>query len=1454
MEDFRRLFHPLISEWFSSTYGKPTDIQVKAWKHTFTGHHILLTAPTGSGKTLAAFLAGLNQLITGTWSHGKVRILYISPLKALNNDIRVNLLKPLSELKHLFATKGESFPDIRVFTRSGDTPQSERRKMVSHPPEILITTPESLNLILSSPRSRMILDSLEMVILDEIHAILGTKRGTHTITAIDRLSTLSGEFLRIGLSATVKPLGMAAPFLGGFRILKRGNTVNYEAREVQVISSTISKAYEVKVEYPGNMEERLIDGSIYPALIEELKSLIQWKQSTLVFTNSRKMSEKITRMINEGEDEIIATAHHGSLSKELRAVVEERLKRGDLKAIVATSSLELGIDIGALDQVVLVEAPFSISSGIQRSGRAGHGVNETSRSIIYPLYGMDLVHAAVAARRIMDQDIEATKVPESPLDVLAQIIISMVSIQDYSKEELFGIIRSSYPYRNLTEGSFDRLLSMLAGRYADTRIRELEAAITWDRLDNRIRGKSGSLMRLYLSGGTIPDRGYYTLRIMGSGAKIGELDEEFVWERSVGDLFTLGNQTWRIRKIDHQNVEVVPEAGKGSMAPFWKGEPFGRDFTYSESIGNFLEEINALCEDEKGEEKLIASWPVSKEAAERILAFADLQKKLTRKPLPSRYRLLIEHLHDPGGLEEDKHVILHTLWGGKVNAPFSIALSQAWEEQYGYSLKIFFDDDSIMINLPNELEMRELLSMVTAGNIEALLRKKLESTGFFGGRFRENAGRALLLPKRSFKQRMPLWMTRMKSKKLLEGVRKYEDFPILAETWRSCLEDDFDLDALSLVLDELTAGTIEIVETNTYTPSPFAAGTNWSQTNQFMYEDDTPQGSSPSALRQDVIQEVLTSRGLTIPIPEEIITEFVSKLQRTWPDYSPGRPDDLLDHLKERLLIPIPEWQKLLDTIQRDHTDLQEIIKPIKGKHLTFRLPGGSIDCVISQEILKLHPGFSEIKNGSISGIIQDDQLEVFLTQWLGFYGPLDIADIQALFGVETEKLLIILSEMKEEGILFLDREGGNFRVCDAENLEILLRMKRMRGRKSFEALPLDHLQPFLAQWQGITERGGNLENLRESLEKLFGYPAPAAAWEEEILPARLSHYYPHWLDSLFQNSSLIWAGREKGNTLFCFEEDIDLFLPQEETAAGETPKEPSLFTDKNGRYGFWDIQQSTGLPSGKLTELLWSQVWQGRISNDSYTTLRRGIENGFRAESAAAGRNRPRSRRGFRGWEKSRPLAGNWFILRRIAPEDLFEQEQAAHERVRQLLQRYGILFRQLLNREIPELRWAPVFRILRRMELSGEVLGGHFFKGISGLQFADPGAVRMMEKGLPEDSLYFINAADPASLCGRGIEELKGTLPSRLPTTHLVFRGVKLLLTSKRKGRDLTFHIPPDDPKAVDAMFFFKELLGREINPMKAVRVEEINGESVFQSPYRQVLYSAGFRSDLKAYILRL
>jgi len=1473
------IFHPLIRKWFAEKVGVPTEVQRLAWPAIASGEHVLATAPTGSGKTLAAFLWAIDRLATGAWERGRTSVLYVSPLRALNNDVRKNLLAPLAGIAEYFSMAGGVFPEVQVLTRSGDTPQSERRAMLRRPPEILITTPESLNILLLNDGGRRVISTVKTVILDEIHALAGSKRGTHCITAVEWMVPLCGEFRRVALSATVRPLEEVAAFAGGYELVAAAEGAEYRPRRVRIIEAPSEKRFEVSVEFPGEEERaREESGSIWPALVRRFREEILSHRSTLLFCNSRRLAEKVTRLVNEDGNGGLAYSHHGSLSREVRLRVEEMLKAGELRAIVATNTLELGIDIGELDRVVLVQSPFLVSSAIQRVGRAGHGVGGVSRGVIYPTHGMDLLCAAVLSRCLQARDLEEVHIIHSPLDVLAQVLLAMTAVEEWRVDDLYDRVRASHPYRGLPRRQFDLVLEMLAGRYAGTNVRGLSARVSYDRMEGTVRAMEGARGTLYLSGGTIPDRGYYDLRAGESRAKIGELDEEFVFERSVGDTFALGNQVWKIVDVSHNAVDVVPDREKPGIIPFWKAEERSRDFHLSSRLLEFLERADATLDDDSFMEELRGGCRLGDGAAEALRDFLTRQKIATGRELPHRHHVVIEEMRDPAGRDDAAQVVLHTLWGGAVNRPFAMALASALGERYGQRVEVLSDNDSIIAILPHGFDRGGILSLVTPENIETLIRKRLEETGFFGARFRENAGRALLLPSAGFNRRLPLWINRLRAKKLLAEVAGYDDFPVTLETWRTCLRDEFDLENLALLLEELRGGTIRVSEFVTLAPSPFAAGIAFRETAAHLYDDDTPAGGTRTASRKDLIAEIAGSRLLRPRIPEGVIALFEEKVRRLAPGYAPETPLALLEWVKERMIVPAGEWELLLAAARRDYgIGADDLAGPVAGKLASVVFPGATRRVICALEDLPriagacgtdarglspepVLPGAdigTRLERLRVTPPSRDEETsfvrrEDIIVRHLRHSGPVPPSELNELLGFPPIELGEMTAALEEEGLVVADafRDGGSVEVCDRENLESLLRMLRKSGRKPFETLPARYLPLFVATVQGLARSGEGGEALKGRLEALFGHPAPVRAWEEYILPARIAGYRGNMLDGLFRESGLAWFGCGKEKCAFALLPKLELFSGG---PPGGDADIDALLPDRRGRFGFPDMRRHAGVPTAEATERVWRAAWKGLISNDTFEALRAGIHAGFEAPDIAEDAPRRRGRAsGFARWYHFQPFTGSWFALPwPPRPEDPVEELEIEKERVRLLLARYGIIFRELCDRELPPFRWGVLFRTLRVMELSGEVVAGRFFEGIGGPQFISREGLALLERGLDEELVYWMNAADPASLCGAGVEGLKETLPPRRATTYLVFHGARPVLVAAKSGGAVSIGIAPGELRD-EHLALFRALTSRDFNPLPAARVETINGVRAATSPYADYFLGTGFRREYRGLAL--
>ncbi len=1445
------LFHPLIEKWFREEVGVPTDVQAKAWPEIAEGKHVLVTAPTGSGKTLTAFLWALNQLITGQWELGVTRVLYLSPLKALNNDIRRNLIEPLNALKKVFEEAGKPFPKIRIQTRSGDTSQSDRRKMLRHQPEILITTPESLNLMLSSMSGRSLLMGLESVILDEIHGVLDSRRGTYLMAAVDRLVPLSGEFQRITLSATIRPMETVAAFIGGYQRMGE----KYIPREVIQVSSGIQKEYQLKVFFPDILDkEEESDDSVWDPLVEEFKVIIDGNRSTLFFVNNRRLCEKLALKINRNSPVPLAYAHHGSLSREIREEVERKLKAGELRAIIATNSLEMGIDIGSLDEVVLVQSPPAVSSAIQRIGRAGHQVGQKSKGMLFPTHSQDFLEAAVLAKQIQLRDIEPIAPIEKPLDVLAQIILSMVGVEVWDLDALFALLKTSFPYRKLSRREFDLVVHMLAGRYADSRLRELKPRVSLDGIDNTIRARKGALLALYLSGGVIPDRGYFHLRHEQTDARLGELDEEFVWEARVGQVFTLGAQSWRIRKITHNDVFVLPAGPNSPAIPFWIAEDNYRGFHFSEAIGQFLEKADMEMYNRSFRDELMAEHSMNEISADQLLEYLKRQKKITGEALPHRHHLVVEHVESGPETQEGNQIILHTLWGGKVNRPFSLALDAAWEERYHQRLEVFVNNDCVALMVPIEVTAADILSLVSSTRVEELIRRRLEGSGFFGARFRECAGRAMLVNRSKFNQRVPLWMTRLKSQKLMESVLHFEDFPVLLESWRTCFRDEFDIVSLKLVLSEIECGVIQCSETKTSTASPFGQSASWRQVNQYMYKRDDAKADKTSNLNKDLLKEVVFDETIRPAVPQKIMESFVVKRQRLLEGYRPESSEELLDWIKERIFLSREEFK----TVNPYELAGEELPKEVSAKLLWVKPQWAKEPLVVAREFaagLRRFYRKVEIELTDWAGIALDfapsDEINIsqWFGEWLSFFGPLSKNQIQDRLGLPESLLESYLDELIEaEQVItgHLIEESDEVLICDATNYEFLLRQKRAQATPPFEALPIAHLGLFLAEQQGLLKREEDMDGFLRQMDRLLLYPMTAGLWESEIFPARMNRYQPSFMDSTMQEGDFIWWGLPGQKIVFSYTQDLDLWGFENED---EVFDDNDLIEEEGVKMDFAVLKERSNLSQAELHEKIWESVWQTKISNDGFSALRKGLLNQFKLPKALPATS-SRSRRGragtgsrsqFERWQGALPLSGNWFRLaKENLGEDLLGEEELKKDRVRLLFDRYGILFRELLLRESPVFQWRNLFRTLRIMELSGEIFSGYFFENIQGPQFITPGAFRKLQrlKGDSCKEVYWLSAQDPISLCGVALDKLKGKLPKRVGSHHLVYRGVELILVSQRLGKEIDISISPDDETLLQAFGVFEHLLTRQFQPLSKLKIETINGEKASSSEYLPAL----------------
>ncbi len=1434
-------FHPGIAAWFASAFEAPTEVQAQSWPRIAAGEHLVITAPTGSGKTLTAFLWALNAFATGASLPGATRVLYVSPLKALNNDIRRNLTEPLRQLRDVFGDRGETFPSVRAATRSGDTPPGERQRLLRRPPEILITTPESLLLLLTTTRGRQALSTVETVIVDEIHSIVENRRGASLMTSLERLVEIAGEFQRIALSATVRPIDAVARFVGG-------SDANDRARAVGTVCATSDKKIELAVRFPEAARYAAENGKkVWEPLSDVFRDVIDANRSTLLFANSRRLAEKITLKLNDDALSPIAYAHHGSLSREVRTEVERRFKDGELKAIVATNSLEMGIDIGDLDEVVLVQSPPSLAASLQRIGRAGHNVGDTSRGSLFPTHARDFLEAAAIANAVRARDIEPLTAISNPLDVLAQVLVSMTASETRTVEEAYRTIRRAGPYASLDRQQFDLVVEMLAGRYAGTRIRELQPRIAFDRIRDTLKARKSAVFALYNAGGTIPDRGYFKLRHADSGALIGELDEEFVWEATIGQNFTLGAQNWRIERITHNDVLVRSAEAKATAPPFWRAENMDRSFYFSQRVGDFLEFANGLLAAGAGDElerHLRENLAFEAIAAEELRDYLARQREASGRDLPHRHHLLVEHIRTgPGGYagpDRNQQVVLHTAWGGRVNRPIALAMEAAWRQRFDTEADIHADNYAIVAQVQQGVDPSALLSLVTPDNFEALLRQSLEGSGFFGARFRECAGRALLLTRQRFNQRMPLWLTRMQAKKLLTAIRSLHNFPILLETWRACLGDEFDMPAAREALADLETGAITISITEGSAPTPFAAGIAFDQVSRYMYADDTPERQAPSALSENLIRQAVHDQRLRPSIAQDAIADFESKAQRTASGYAPQDADDLAEWVKERVLIPAAELPALGANLSGDMPDAI-----IRMAHRTNTWFVHAEDAAHIERMLFGAPGAPGDRDDP------RDAMQLF-TEFIRFYGPRTLEELRALFPLEPGALDGILasladSEILVEGPLVQGSEDSHF--CDAENLEALIRFQRAARRAMVEPQPVRKLPAFIAAWQRVGAKASESPQL-DVAEQLRGFIAPLPFWLEDAWRSRLTGFEPEMLASASANHGLTWRGAGRERITFGFDDELDALAP----AASAAPAITALFADPAARYTFAQLMDASGMDADAFNALFWKAVWAGQVVSDSVLPLKIGAAQRFKLagtapdqRQAASASDRRRSRQHARARARARHVArgwpGNWMLASADpeaaaqspspSPPNPIETLEAAKDLSRVLLDRYGIVNRDIAAREGGVFRWRDLFRALRVMELSGEVVAGLFFQDLSGPQFALPAAARELGRlKTDRQATFWVNAVDPIAPTGLGLDW--EALPRRRVQNHLGFHAGELAFVVENSGKRLRIRLEPDDP-ALDALAIH---LAPILRARRRVVIETINDLPARQSPYLEAL----------------
>jgi ATP-dependent helicase Lhr and Lhr-like helicase len=1394
------LFRPETRAWFERNFAEPTPAQAQGWPAIAGGGHVLIQAPTGSGKTLAAFLSAIDRL-TESPANG-LRVLYVSPLKALNYDVERNLRGPLAGLRS----------ELRVTVRTGDTPQKERAAMLREPPDILITTPESLFLLLTS-RARELLRSVDTLILDEVHAVAGTKRGAHLALSVERLDALASQPIqRIGLSATQRPLEEIGRFVSG-------------GREIQLVDAGVAKELDLEVVVPvedmrepgesreEGWETRSIWPSIYPALVE----LVRAHRSTIVFVNNRRLAERLALRLNEAAEEEMARAHHGSLAREQRTVIEEDLKAGRIPCLVATSSLELGIDMGAVDLVIQVESPKSVARGLQRVGRAGHSLGEVSRGRIFPKFRADLLESAVVAQRMRAGLIEETQIPRNPLDVLAQQIVGICADEEIEVAELHGLVRRAYPFADLSRAQLENVLDMLAGRYPSDEFAELRPRIIWDRTAGVVRGRPGARRLAVTNAGTIPDRGLFGVFIAGeTGGRVGELDEEMVYEARAGQVIVLGASSWRIEEITRDRVLVSPAPGVPGAVPFWKGEGVGRPYELGEAIGKFARELLAQKEPEVPD--------LDERAQRNLLAFLREQEKATGA-LPSDRTVVVERFRDEIG---DWRICILTPFGARVHAPWAMAVGARLRESLGLEVQSIWSDDGMAFHLPDaDSPPATDLLMLDPDELEDLVLAEVGQTALFGARFRENAARALLIPRRRPGERTPLWQQRLKAQGLLQVARKYASFPIVLETYRECLQDVFDLPALKRLLTRLRARELDLVDVETATASPFASSLLFDYIATYMYEDDTPPAERRAqalSLDRDLLRELLGQEELRELIDPAVLAEVEASLLP-----KPRNAEELYDLLRLRG-----------HQLEYDAGFAETLVRERRAFRFGDALAAAE-DAGRYRDALGIVPasGLPDVFLEPVPGALRS-----LVARWARGRGPFTTAEATWWFGVDVEDELREL-ERDEKLVRGELRPGGTEREwCDPEVLRRLRRASLAALRREVEPVEQAALGRFLPSWHGIDRRA----SLREALIPLQALALPVALWEAEVLPRRVLDYRPEQLDQLSASGELVWVGAGLDRVAVFFRDDAPLLGRPAAASAPDEDAHEAIRRALEGRAVFWhelldrtDLEAETALPA------LWDLVWSGEVTNDSWSPLR--------AERRYQPPRPDRRARRFSRARAHRPTAtqGRWSLA-----ADLFAGGDPDRRALAELLlERHGVVTRDAVRAEGIAGGYGAVYGELRALETLGSCRRGYFVEGLGGAQFAFGGAVERLRELRPregdEPEPLVLAAADPAQPYGAVLPWPKraGARAARVAGAHVVLLGGEPALFVERGGRSL---VPLREPEedwlrpALEALVAFVKRGGA-----KRLAVERFDGEPVTETLVMPLLVEAGFLAGPRRAVLR-
>jgi len=1469
------LFSQATRTWFEESFERPTEIQRRGWEATALGQSALLVAPTGSGKTLAAFLAAIDRCLSlPPDAEPGTRVVYVSPLKALAYDVERNLRAPLAGIRRVAERLGQPLRDLRIDVRTGDTPQRERRRQAREPGEILVTTPESLFLVLGSGASGN-LRRVDTLIVDEVHALAPTKRGVHLTLTLERLAALTErDPQRIGLSATVNPLDEVARWLGG-------------DRPVQVVDASAKPHIEVCVRMPvpdstalsrtppparggsilgelytRELAPRPAERGIWPALYPELIAAIRAHRSTILFVNSRGLCERLTQHLNELAGEELVRSHHGSLSHPRRAEIEDALKQGALRAIVATSSLELGIDMGSVDLVIQVESPGSVARGLQRVGRAGHGVGELSRGILFPKFRGDLLESAVVAQRMLAGDIEPIEVPRNCLDVLAQQVTALCSggLQDLA--EIERLVHRAYPYRDLGGDSFRAVLDMLSGNYPSQMFADLRPLLAWDRGADRLRARRGTALLVRMNAGTIPDRGNYAVQLGPDGPRLGELDEEMVFETRTGDNLLLGASTWRVEEITRDRVIVAPAPGEPGKLPFWRGEGPGRPVALGRALGDFVRRLSALPEAEAAA-RLRDETPLDANAAADLAAYLA-EQKAHNGALPTDRTVVIERFRDELG---DWRVCILSPFGARVHAPWAMALQHRLSVESGFEVQVMYTDDGIVLRFADVEDLPDLAALLPEPEeVQELVTEQLPHTSLFAGLFRENAVRALLLTRRRPDQRTPLWAQRLRAQNLLAAARQFPSFPLVLETFRQALTDVFDLRALQEILADIRSRRIRVQEVETRSASPFARSLVFAYVAAYIYEQDAPLAERKAqalTLDRGLLRELLGQAELRDLIDAAALEELEAELQRLSEERRARDADELHDLL--RRLGDLDDEEIAL----RVRADPEALLGALgtERRAIAIRIAGrkrwiAAEDAGLYRDALGTVP-----PAGLPEAFLRPrpDAMEDLLRRFARTRGPFATEEAARRFGLRPAQVEPVLRFLERDGVLVrgeIRPQGIAAEWCDSEVLRQLKRRSLARLRHQIAPVDGASFARFLWDWHGLGSQRQGAERLLEVVAQIEGLPLSWSALRDDLLPARVAGFRLDQLDLLAATGQIVWHGcgalgprdgrialYRRGSARRLVQVD-----PSEPSELGPIHAAVVEHLNRRGACFLVELEDAVrprfpATGTGEWDAAIWDLVWAGVVTNDTLAPLR------------ALGTTRRQGSR-HRG---ARPLAGGrWSLVSQIAdPEVSPTARSVALAEV--LLERYGILSREAATAEALPGGFGPLYRVLSEMEDGGRVRRGYFVEGLSGAQFARPGTVdRLRAAGarLPgdredEDSLVrVLAAADPANPWGALLPWPETARPAearprRVPGAWVILAdGLPALYLGPGRRHLLTFPqtAQAEDrlQRALSALAALPERLRRG-----SLTIERIDGEPAADSPLAELMLGQGFMRDYRGLV---